>query len=261
MGVRDFLRSLFGAKTAAETAVAADEAPDDTARSQVAAETYAKRDAYWATVGAVEPYVIAFLINPQFMGEPAWPGIRQAYRVIRKPRSIILASDGLSDPFDDADGMGNGFEMELFIETPDIPAEFTGAEGNVAAFGGSWAFVILKHVCAQIADAGGIRQTLDKLLVLSMEFPGVRSESALVAQLPPQFISDDDCIGILIGAPVPGFPALIADMPLSPVAMVPIVLITATELDEIRRDGAAGRAAVVARRIEAGTGHVTHLRR
>jgi hypothetical protein len=268
MGIVDFFRSLFGRKSdACQAAIirtevsSVDDASGDEMVSSTAAATYAKRDQFWATIGTVEPDVIAFLINPQFRGEPAWPGTRQAYRVIRRPRSIIIASDGLSDPFDDVAGMGNGFEMELFIETPDIPKEMAGLDGNVAALGGSWAFVILKHVCAQIAEAGGIRQKLEKLDVLSMELPGVSGEPALLKQLPKEFISADDCIGILIGGPKPDFLALISDMPLSPVLMVPVVLLTAAELDVVRCDGAAGPKTVVANLSTAGIGHVSRLGR
>ena len=268
MGMLDFLKSLLGKKAERDNAAAAraiasvsEVAPSADTAPDAADITYAKRDQHWATVGAVEPDVIAFLINPQFRGEPAWPGTRQAYRVVRRAQSIIIASDGLSDPFYDAAGMGNGFEMELFIETPDIPKEMAGLDGNVAGLGGSWAFIILKHVCAQIAEAGGIKEKLERLDVLSMEFPGVSEEPALMKQLPKEFISDDDCIGILIGAPKPDFPALLSDMPLSPVLLVPIVLLTASELDVVRRDGAAGRTSVVADLSNTGIGHVSRLNR
>lgn len=261
MGVLEFLKTLFGKSTAAVSPSAQTAPLNDDAGSEAAAETYAKRDHHWATIGRVEPDVIAFMINPQFRGEPAWPGTRQAYRVIRRPHSVILASDGLSDPFDDGDGTRNGYEMELFIETADVPNGMSGLDGNVAALGGSWAFIILKHVCAQIAEAGGVMDRLERLQALSMELPGVSEEPALLQQLPKEFISDDDCVGILIGAPKPDFPALIPNMPLSPVLLVPIVLLTAAELDVVRGAGAAGRNTVVAKLISAGSGHISRLSR
>jgi len=40
--------------------------------------------------------------NPALLGGPKWPALRQAFRVVRrKTGNVILASDGLSDPFDD----------------------------------------------------------------------------------------------------------------------------------------------------------------
>ena len=36
--------------------------------------------------------------SPDFTGAPAWPNLRQAYKTIRGPDGIVLATDGLSEP-------------------------------------------------------------------------------------------------------------------------------------------------------------------
>ncbi|KAL3157930.1 hypothetical protein ABBQ32_012332 [Trebouxia sp. C0010 RCD-2024] len=82
----------------------------------------AARKDTWQEVGTTEPLVLNDSANPALMGGPKWPALRQAFRVIR-PRTgnVILASDGLSDPFDDVtlgEGNVNGFGLEFFIETP-----------------------------------------------------------------------------------------------------------------------------------------------
>ena len=82
--------------------------PDDAvvgkeAGAQMLATACAARDAFYASLGAMDADVLAPLVNPAFMGGPRWPSLRQAWRVIRRADSIIIASDGLSDPFEDDD--------------------------------------------------------------------------------------------------------------------------------------------------------------
>lgn len=53
-------------------------------------ETYQARDAIYSSWGTVEPDVIAPIINPAFMGGPAWPSLRQAFSVIHRDNSKIV---------------------------------------------------------------------------------------------------------------------------------------------------------------------------
>lgn len=220
-------------------------------------------DRHWQAVGTCESDVLGFVISPSFMGGPHWPSTRQAYRIVRRNNGILLATEGLSDPFDGVEGddLGNGFEMELFIETPDIPAQAQGPQGDVSPFADSWAFELLRHVASTVADVGGITQPLANYGVLSLELPGVSQSHVIREQLPAQFVSADDCVGVLIGGPAPDFPSRLQDMPLSPVSLVPVVLITASELEHVRDGGAQAREDLVARLNAAGLGHVSHLQR
>ena len=60
------------------------------------------REECWQQIGTLEPLVLSHLVNPALMGGPRWPAMRQAFRVVRRPNgNVIIASDGLSDPFDD----------------------------------------------------------------------------------------------------------------------------------------------------------------
>ncbi|KKR30268.1 hypothetical protein A2715_03225 [Candidatus Woesebacteria bacterium RIFCSPHIGHO2_01_FULL_39_32] len=64
--------------------------------------TYEARNKFWAAVGKVDSDVFAPLINPAFSGGPKWPSLRQAYRkIVTNDGVLIIASDGLSDPFED----------------------------------------------------------------------------------------------------------------------------------------------------------------
>jgi hypothetical protein len=220
-------------------------------------------DRHWQAVGHCEQDVLGFAISPSFMGGPHWPSTRQAYRIVRRNNGIILATEGLSDPFDGVEGddLGNGFEMELFVETPDIPDHAQGAPGDVYPFADSWTFELLRCVAGTVADAGGYRSRLERYGVLSLELPGVSQSRAMSEQLPAHFVSADDCVGVLIGGPAADFPSRLEDMPLSPVALVPVVLITASELEYLRNGGAQAREDLVARLNAAGLGHVSYLQR
>jgi len=229
-------------------------------------EAYADRSAecrqrFWSDLGNVDPDVIAYVINPSFMGEAQWPGLTQRYRVIRRANSVIITSDGLSDPFSGAQGAGNGFENEFFIETSDIPEAFLGRHGNVADLGNSWAFPILASVCRTVAGVGGIADRLKSLGVLSMEIPGAENESRIYDQLPKHFIAEGNRLGVLIGAPKPDFDCTMIGMPLTEVVAVPIVLLTAAELVEAEQGGAEARRAVASRLEISGVGHRSQFKR
>ncbi|QJI29489.1 Suppressor of fused protein (SUFU) [Pseudomonas sp. ADAK18] len=235
---------------------------DAEAANQAAREASAAcLDRHWTSVGTVEADVLAYLISPSFSGGPHWPSTRQAYRVIRRGDSIILATEGLSDPFDDAEGLGNGFEMELFLETSDIPEHARGPLGEVDPFKRSWAFELIEHVAKTVAGAGGITQQLEQHGALSLELPGFSLSHHMSDQLPKHFVTDNDAVGVLLGAPEPDLPTRLDDMPLSPVSLVPVVLITASELEYVRSGGRQAREDLVSRLKDAGVGHMSSLHR
>lgn len=218
-------------------------------------------DRHWQAVGVVEQDVLSYLISPGFSGGPQWPSTRQAYRIIRRNDAIILATEGLSDPFDDAEGQGNGFEMELFLETADVPEHARGKPGEVDPLKHSWAFELIEHVAGTVADAGGIVQQIEQYGVLSLELPGVSQSRHMGEQIPQQFVSSDDAVGVLLGGPAPDFSTRLEDMPLSPVTLVPVVMITAAELDYVRSGGRAAREVLVQRLQAAGVDHRSNLQR
>ena len=62
----------------------------------------ARADA-WKQLGKTHPINTSYLKAPASNERQKWPANRQAYQMIERPGgSTILASDGLSDPFDDA---------------------------------------------------------------------------------------------------------------------------------------------------------------
>jgi len=219
-----------------------------------------RRDAFWARAGAVENDVLGHLISPSLMRGPHWPTTRQAYRIVRRgDDNTLIATDGMSDP---APGQTvNGFECELFIETADLAPEVAGEPGEIEPIKRSWAFELLSHVAGMIAEVESAKAQFERYGVLSMEVPGVSQSSAIKAALPARFVSHDDALGILIGAPAPDFPDHIADMPLSRVRLLPIVILTAAELAEIRAGDAETREAIAGRLAVAPTRHRSSLTR
>ncbi|MBO9714288.1 hypothetical protein [Sphingomonas sp.] len=240
MSLGDLFRRLFGAK-----ATVAPASPEPPAGDPLAEASFDARSRFWARAGAVEPDVLAPLISPAFLGGSHWPTLRQAYRVVRRPEGgVLLATDGLSDPFEEG-GDANGYGLELFLECADLPPALAGAPGTIAPLRKSWMFALLSHVAGIVADNGGIVSRLDRHGgILSMELPGVSEAETIHSQLPAQFVTADDVLGILIGGPAPDFATDMPDMPLSPVRAVPIVLLTAAELAEVRAGDDSTRDAV-----------------
>lgn len=267
MALFKWISTLFGSKekTEPDDVLVASASPpaveDDQLDDSFFEESCVKRDRFWENVGTVESDVLSHLISPTFTGGPHWPTTRQAYRIIRREGSIIIATDGLSDPFQDVCGGGNGFESELFIETPDIDPDHAGEPGDITGISKSWAFELIQNVAGTIAGAGGINDRLDRFTVLSIEIPGVSQSHSVATQMPKRFITQDDCIGIMIGAPKPDFPSEIADMPLSPVRIVPVTIMTAAELEHVRTSGPEARITLAAKLLEHGAGHIASFTR
>jgi hypothetical protein len=166
----------------------------------------------------------------------------------------------MSDPFKPPVAEGNGFGMELFIETANIAPEHAGTLGNIAPLSQSWAFELLNNAAGGVAEEGGSLSRLERHGVLSMEFAADANQSdSIGAQLPARFVTADDSVGILLGVPVVGFPTRIDDMPLSPVSIVPVTLITADELEAIRHGGRPARQALVERLAQSGRYHLSNL--
>ena len=192
----------------------------------------ARRDA-WARFGEVDPDVLTHLINPAFMGGPAWPALRQAFQVVRRGTTTLLASDGLADPFDDEQPpKHNGFELELFAFTTD-PLE------QVA---GSWLWDVVWQMSQFAASHGGIARLLDEMGTLSTELYDVGIPDAHRAT----FVNEHERVGVLLAPAASPLPARI-EGPLSPIRLVNVKLLTLAELDLAVTHKEQGRAELALR--------------
>ena len=208
---------------------------------------YRRLQSYWDAIGPSDPDVIAYLINPQFQGAPAWPNMRQAYRVVRPAGSLIIASDGLSDPFVGTNMTERrGFGCEVYIEAP----ELEGADFQ--ALRGSWAFAFIEMLAQNVAHFGGLSSLIEKYGVLSMELP-------LSKTFPVEWLTPNGTVGCLINTPVSGRAARIADMPFGPVDICCATLLTPAQTNEVAAGGEGAREVLAARLAQVPGGHASRL--
>ena len=228
--------------------------PDDAvvgkeAGAQMLATACAARDAFYATLGAMDADVLAPLVNPAFMGGPRWPSLRQAWRVIRRPGSIVIASDGLSDPFEDDDDVfvPRGHLLEVCIEAP--LAAFDGQE--VAQ---SWLFDLIYQVSQNVADHGSIDLLLQRHGSVSM---------VLDLQDAPKGLEDDnEQVGVLLAQGTATLPPTF-DTPYGEVMLLTITVLQPAELAYISEaeDKAQSRRDLAAALATSPTGHLSVAKR
>jgi hypothetical protein len=225
----------------------ADELPEDPRYAAYGAA----RDAYWSAIGNMDSDMIAYLISPQLMGKPAWPTTRQAYRVIRTADTVIIASDGLTDPFtgdvDNNDPIG--FATEVYIET----SALNGADFD--AIKQSWAFDLIENFAANVANMGGIDKRIARWGMLTMELPAPES-------MPAQWRTDGDMVGVLINIPPPAPRAQTVALGDGHLAhMVPITIITPAELGMVVLNWELNREPMAAKLLAAGVGVCSDINR
>jgi hypothetical protein len=186
------------------------------------------RNNHWKSIGEVDPYVMAHIINPAFMGGPAWPAMRQAFMTIHAPERTILASDGLSDPYGDmetntANAPYNGFGLEVYVATEKltVPVDTT------------WQFQLLYQAALLMADQGNMISVINDLTYMTTEFYEV--------DVPDAFKNAEGRVGAFIGLPDTIIPGEV-QLSLEPVKMVNIKLLTIPELEYVINNGEEGRA-------------------
>jgi hypothetical protein len=214
------------------------DAPDE-----LVAHHQAAMDTYWRSIGEVEADVLSYLVNPMFQGGPPWPNTRQAYRIVRTTDSLIVASDGLSDPFPTAISQSDrfGFGMEAFIEVKGLQ------HLTVDEIRGHWLFAAIENMAMNVASAGGFVPMLDQHGILSIELPTDAG--------PDGWVKPDGMLGALIDLPT-GRANTVADTPIRPVRIVPITILYPVEIDDCA-SGASARQAMAADLAAQASAHVT----
>lgn len=193
----------------------------------------AARDAFWAGWGDVDDDVLAPVVNPAFQGLPRWPGLRQAYRTVRRGSLTLVATDGLSDPFDDDASRSNeqGLRLECFAVTKD----------PVPSVRDSWLLALVMQVAMNAADHGGFRSIIDKHGTVSMQLFDV--------PVPDEWVQPDGSVGVLLNVQDDGAASVPSriELPLGDVLVVNVKLLTGLELAYIGNGGAAARAELARR--------------
>ncbi|MEG1325709.1 MAG: hypothetical protein RSD99_12530, partial [Janthinobacterium sp.] len=215
------------------------------AGARMLAAACAARDAFYATLGTVDADVLAPLVNPAFMGGPRWPSLRQAWRVIRRPDSIVIASDGLSDPFEDDDDVfvPRGHLLEVCIEAP--LSAFDGQE--VAQ---SWLFDVIYQDSQNVADHGSIDLLVQRHGSVSM---------VLDVQDAPEGLEDEnEQVGVLLAQGTATIPPSF-DTPYGEVMLLTATVLQPAELAHIGEaaDKAQSRRDLAAALAASPTGHLS----
>lgn len=170
----------------------------------------------WSRLGKVDEQVLSFLINPTLKGGPTWPSQHQAYRRIVRSDSVILCSEGLSDPFEDQLGEGQGFGLEFYLETDDPKLR-----GDISNVKGTWQFDLIYQISNFAATHRQFRYLLDDMKLISTELYDVR--------VPDHMRNDFGRVGVLIGQQTPNIPEMI-ELPLGNIRFVSVKLLTLQEL-------------------------------
>lgn len=182
------------------------------------------RKNFWSQFGKVHNDALTHLINPAFMANmPKWPSLRQSFIIVtRSNGNTILASDGLSEPFENnRDHKVNGFELEFYIETDekiDNPVK-------------SYQFDILYQISQFAASNRIIRGLLDKYGILTTELYDVRVDKS--------FQNTEGRVGVILGL-TNSIPSKLK-LSLSEISIVNVKLLTLSELKYVVANGEQGR--------------------
>jgi hypothetical protein len=195
----------------------------------------------WSGVGAVDDEVIAYLVSPELLGAPAWPTTRQAFRVVRPARSLIIASDGLSDLFVDTDSQEPGFGCEVFIECPDM------AGAAFEDIRGSWQFDLIETLARNVANLGGIQAPIRQYGIFSMELPAP-------ATMPAHWLTQRGTVGALINVTVLGRPSYCQLDQDVEIRLVALTILLPDETEYVVAGGTGARAEIAQRLVSSGTG-------
>lgn len=185
----------------------------------------------WGEWGEVSPDVLTHLINPSLAGGPRWPAMRQSFRTARKDHMVLVASNGLSDPWDDG-RKANGFGLEFFAITGD-PLDATSA---------SWLWDLVWQMSQFAAKHGGIADLLDEMGLISTELYDVR----IPEEHRDRFVNDAGRVGVLLGMVDEPMPDAI-EGPLSSIRLANVKLLTLPELEHVAENGEEARQELDAR--------------
>lgn len=192
-------------------------------------ETTAAIERYWSTVGALDPNVLSFILPEFFSSAPPWPGLGQAYQIVRTDQTVVIASLGLGAPFiGDGPMDQNGFEMEIYVEAPADGLE------DLERVKASWRFEFIRLLSVNVPKWTGLARGLREIGVVSTEIPAFETT-------PDAWRTEKGMLGVLLNVGATGRPTEVADAPLSPILMCSATVIRPEELRFLIDGGDAAR--------------------
>ena len=185
------------------------------------------RQQLWKRYGKLESGAFTFLKNPLLMGTLKWPSLRTAFVRVDRTKSVLMASDGLSDPFTGEPERGNGHGLEVYMETRDQDQ----IDKAWADHKTSWLFQTLYNVAQNIIHIPDVVAELESTGLVSMELQKV--------SIADEWKNDNENIGVLLGV-TPKTLATEVKLPLSKAKLVAVVLLRPEELEYAKQEGEAG---------------------
>ena len=205
-------------------------------------QTLQYRHRFYQGLGVVaEDEGVGSIVSTRFTNLPNWPAKLERYVRINTDDSVILVSDGLSDPFE-GDTSNQGFELELLVESTD-------PIGNVMD---SWQFQILRQLSLNIAADGNFREAFEaQNLSMSYDIQDVNV---------PENFKMDGAVGLILGIPSCYFPEFIR-LPTGNARLITVKLLTEAEFKYILKHGAKRRDELVERLVAQGYESLSFLDR
>lgn len=185
------------------------------------------RETFWNNIGNVNSDILWQLINPVFTWGPAWPSLRQSFKVINKDNWTIIATDWLSDPYSDYDTNEenksfNGLGLEFYIETP----------WNIEDLQNSRQFEILYEVAQNAAHSGNYLDIISEYWYVTTE---VYSNS-----IPQEFLNSEWRCGVMLG-----INKIELELTIEKIQLINIKLLTLKELEYVSQNWAERRTNLV----------------
>ncbi|OJH33542.1 suppressor of fused domain protein [Cystobacter ferrugineus] len=195
------------------------------------------RLAFWRTLGEVDERARVPLVN-----HGAWPGRRQAWRVLRRAGgNTLLVTDGLSDPFPEREAPSVGFGLELLLET----------DSEMKEVYRNWPMQLLQRVGDELARSEPVREAV-RAGPFCLDVSGKRMPTLLVTQ--------EGRVGVLLGVESGTLPGHFA-LPEGEVKLVTVKALLPAEFAYGMEHGAEGWAQLARYFAHSGEEHLSRARR
>lgn len=189
------------------------------------------RRAFWSRVGEVDDQVLVPAVNPEFKGHDPWPGMRPEWLVTHAGARTYVASNGLSDPFDE-DRWSGRTNFDELRDLQGLGVEIFACADDPGALHG-WLTELVIEASLLLSDnwsfVGFLREH------------GYGTASVVVPRAPARWLAKDRSLGVMIGVPVAGVAPSIT-MPRGEVLLVSVIPLTPRETEVAARGGRAARA-------------------
>jgi hypothetical protein len=207
----------------------------------------AVREAFWRRLGTTDD---ASAIGPPFDGGPRWPTSRPGWTVVRRPGTVITASDGLSDPDTERPEYTTGYDGELFVEI----ADRTLLDAPASVLAETIAVRALRQVAESIIEQD--RSILDR-----HRRWGLHTLSVTIPDLPSRWTGPDGTLGLLIGKQSPWIPIEL-ELPAGTIRIAALTPMTPAETRAVTLDWEGrARGGAAAAMDRSGSGHLFDLDR